>query len=216
MTLPKHLRCIVNGQLVPGEVWSTSFAINYGDGNIDDVDELSDVAAAAIVLLTDGIFQTTNICSDQTTITDAVCRSYDEDGVLQAQGVAVPESSVVGPSALRLPPQCATVLSLQTIRPGGRGRGRMYLPLLSLGLTTGGRIPTATVTSVMDSLDDAFDEFETTIRGLDDMASANVAVASGVGSGLLTDVSAIRMGDVVDTQRRRRDELGEVYQVREI
>lgn len=108
-----------------------------------------------------------------------------------------------------LPPQCSVVVSFLTAGAGSRNRGRMYLPPTSAGtLTTTGRLASAAQGAIADAVEALFD-------GL--IASGQtVTVRSEVGGGASSVVSTIRVGDVIDTQRRRRGSLGENYVARTI
>lgn len=109
-----------------------------------------------------------------------------------------------------MPNQISTVCSIQTATAGSRARGRMFLPppIVTAG-TAAGRLSTANVTIIADNLEDYFDAMTT--------AGHSLVVVSGVG-GVWTDYPAvnIRVGDVFDTQRNRRNQLAEVYQSRTV
>lgn len=86
----------------------------------------------------------------------------------------------------------------------------MFLPPpVSAAGTTTGRLATGSVTALADNLEDYFDAMTT--------AGHNLVVVSAVG-GVYTTYPAIniRVGDVLDTQRNRRNQLAEVYQVRTV
>lgn len=109
-----------------------------------------------------------------------------------------------------LPNQIACVCSIQTATAGSRARGRMFLPPPIAGtLGTTGRLTSGTVTVLADNLEDYFDA----MTG----AGHDLVVVSGVG-GAYTSYPAIniRVGDVLDTQRNRRNQLAEVYQTRTV
>lgn len=109
-----------------------------------------------------------------------------------------------------LPNQISCVCSIQTATAGSRARGRMFLPPPIAGtLGTTGRLTTGTVTVLADNLEDYFDA----MTG----AGHDLVVVSGVG-GAYTAYPAIniRVGDVLDTQRNRRNQLAEVYQTRTV
>lgn len=108
------------------------------------------------------------------------------------------------------PNQISTVCSIQTATAGSRARGRMFLPPPIAGaLSTTGRLTAGSVTVLADNLEDYFDAMTT--------AGHSLVVVSGVG-GVWTDYAAtnIRVGDVLDTQRNRRNQLAEVYQTRTV
>jgi len=104
-----------------------------------------------------------------------------------------------------LPAQCAPCLSFTTATAGSRARGRMYLPPpLSGVLTTSGRLSSTFRTDLVTGLDAFFASMEG--------GGHDTVVVSAVG-GVWTPypVNTIRLGDVVDTQRRRRGSIAEVY-----
>jgi hypothetical protein len=109
-----------------------------------------------------------------------------------------------------LPNQIALVVSLLTAEAGSRARGRMFLPPPDLGvLTTTGRLGSAEAVIIADNMEDYFNNME---------AAGHVTnVVSGVG-GVYTAraVNNIRIGNVFDTQRGRRNSLAEVYTLRAI
>lgn len=209
---PTHLKMTVRGTLVPGEVWSNTIAIAQTPNQIiTDIDTLTTLGQACIFLWNTGLFTTTNVAAESTTLDECIVRQYD-DGLLVAQASASPEDPIAGPSTLQLPPQVSVVLSIQTLTPGGTGRGRVYLPALALQPDTTGHIATGSVTSILGSFNSGLTTFETTIRDVADDAEMNLAVYSAKGAGAVHNATAIRIGNVFDTQRRRRDALVEAYQ----
>lgn len=102
-----------------------------------------------------------------------------------------------------LPPQCTVAVSLRTALATRAGRGRFYLPTFDKGTVTaaGGRLNgtsvTATVTAVGDMLESLI---------ADDLTPVIYSR-----SALTTQpITQYDVGDVIDTQRRRRDKLIEV------
>jgi len=108
-------------------------------------------------------------------------------------------------SDVSIPPQCSPCVSLTTATAGSRARGRMYLPAPdSTSMTTAGRLISGFRTAWIGALDTFF----ATMTG----NAATPVVVSAVGGVYTTyPVVTIRMGDVVDTQRRRRNSIAEVY-----
>jgi len=104
-----------------------------------------------------------------------------------------------------LPAQCSPCVSLSTSTAGSRARGRMYLPPPdSTAVTISGRLDAAFRTAIINGLDTFFATMGSN--------AASPVVVSAVG-GVYTSypVNTIRLGDVVDTQRRRRNNIAEVY-----
>jgi hypothetical protein len=104
-----------------------------------------------------------------------------------------------------LPPQCAIVVTLRTAFAGPSDTGRIYLPQPSVTITnSAGRLLDATAQSIADSVGDAFTAL-----------NANGSALTGINvysrkNRLITPVLSVDVGNVIDTQRRRRDGLVEV------
>ena len=119
-----------------------------------------------------------------------------------------------GSGAPSKPAQSAMVLSLRTNTPGASGRGRLFLPAINVPLdtttlrlstvTTGALLPNVVsyLRGVQDAMRDAGDFFPWT--------SLNLCVVSR-STGQRPLVNRIQIGDVIDVQRRRRDEIRETY-----
>lgn len=146
-----------------------------------------------------------------TTFLGAAARSYDVQNDLIASGQSLLTTPEPGSGAtVTLPPGVAEVLSLRTPIPGARGRGRMYLPALCVDeVTSAGRINTTARDVLVNAMAAFIDGWN------DDLTTQPVAVVSQAGS-TVTTVNQIRMGNVFDSQRRRRDQLIEQYAVVDI
>ena len=136
-------------------------------------------------------------------------RSDTDDSLIgiSTQGSTTPQA---GTGSVVMPPQSAVVISIRTDTPGGRGRGRLYWPCLAATLSTSGRIATP-VPSV------ALPDFKSYLLGIrTDLATAfpligfDLAVRSRT-SHTTPHAVRLQMGNIVDTQRRRRDNLPESY-----
>ena len=115
--------------------------------------------------------------------------------VLALTGVAATEM---------LPFQVATVISLLTASATRHGRGRFYLPPLAAGTLADGRVSGAAITSIDAAWTAFFDSLNT--DGL-------TMVVRDRTNHVSTAVTSARVGDVFDTQRRRRNKLTETYTV---
>jgi hypothetical protein len=104
-----------------------------------------------------------------------------------------------------LPAQCSPCISLTTATAGSRARGRMFLPpLAAAALSSVGRISSTPRGLILGVLDTFF--------GAMSANAADCVVVSSVGGVYTTyPVNTIRLGDVIDTQRRRRNTIAEVY-----
>lgn len=117
--------------------------------------------------------------------------------------VSFPGGNIEGP----LPPQCSAVVSLGTLLAGASHRGRYYLPSPYAG-------------SVVASGRFRGDDLDNLVAAL---VLAHTEESSALGEPILvvysrklhstTAVQYLRIGDVVDTQRRRRDKLIETYHI---
>jgi hypothetical protein len=102
-----------------------------------------------------------------------------------------------------LPYEVSAVASLKTDVYGRRGRGRIYLPPPAASqMTANGRFVNTFTSTHVQQLD-AYLAADTPTGMISRGASA-----AGV---LISPVTVIEMGDVPDSQRRRRDALSEVY-----
>lgn len=100
-----------------------------------------------------------------------------------------------------LPPQNAVAVSWRSDTATRAGRGRLYLPPFATGALAAGRLSGASVTDVVAAV----------------KAMADVIVGAALQPVLYsrtkfttTAITKFDVGDVVDTQRRRRDKLIEV------
>jgi hypothetical protein len=125
-----------------------------------------------------------------------------------------PTGSVVGGVATEtLPPQCSVVLSLLSDRPRGlASKGRMYLPGISSSPGTSGKLSSTVAGNIATQCETFFNG----VRAHADIPNTPILVAKG--TGLFPELTAqndyiqtIRVGDVIDTQRRRRNGLAEIY-----
>lgn len=115
------------------------------------------------------------------------------------------------------PAQVSLTASLMTdAERGWASKGRIYLPAPKVAINT-----STGVLEVADCLGIA-NRVAALINTLNDwsgwdviseLASVRVCVVSGLGAGTIRPVTGVRVGRVLDTQRRRRSELDENYQL---
>jgi murein DD-endopeptidase MepM/ murein hydrolase activator NlpD len=110
-------------------------------------------------------------------------------------------SAGTGPSSTLFPLQSALCISLNTNRPGARGKGRFFLPMPAMTLGPDYRLTEFGQTQVANA-SQAF---------LADIAAqvGDPVIASSFGFRSL--VTSLRVGRVVDTLRSRRRDLDESY-----
>lgn len=115
-----------------------------------------------------------------------------------------------GQTGDRLPPENSIAVSWQTPVIGRRGRGRIYPPANAASqLTTAGRVNS---TTQGHSKDQAIAFLEGLAYNAISMGDPHVRpIVTGDPWTHYGVITGVRVGDVVDTQRRRRDQLDEVY-----
>lgn len=124
---------------------------------------------------------------------DSSGRNVDQaTGALLLPGTSVAES---------LPPQCSVAVSTRTATPTRAGRGRFFLPPFAITQVASGLL----IAAARSSAANAARAFVNSLNG----AGFTVGVW-GRGFTTVRPVTAIDVGNVFDTQRRRRDRITEV------
>lgn len=173
-------------------VWTT----NTGD---DAAAALTKFQTAVAAMWASGIdaFMDTAITYDaQKTVT--VDQSTGKQ-IARADG-AVTDAGVS--TAGSLPPQCSIAVTLRTALATRAGRGRIYLPPFSLDEVSSGRLGGTTQGLV-----------RTAVKGMYDtlISDGHTPVLYGRTAHTVTPITTLAVGDVYDTQRRRRDSYVESY-----
>jgi hypothetical protein len=157
------------------------------------------------------------------TIEGVTVRELNNNGVTVAQYEAAPSTAGTNNGAMTsvLPNQCSLVVTLLTARAGRTGKGRIYLPAAGFVLNTAGRIATADIAVLVPVIKTMLDGLNTDLNA--QMPGVKLAVQSAVAAAIQwpwtgtegayvgAAINSFRVGDVVDTQRRRRASLIEAY-----
>lgn len=204
-------KVVISGTLPGGEVWSVG-AHFVGAAGVPTAQSFAqlDAWAGRIAALNAGNVVPAgvrNIMSTAVAVTSVRCELLNGDASLaQAaeRGTPDPRTGVGTPTK---PLQTSLVASLFTGRPGRSYRGRMYWPALGLGLgATDGRVSNATCQAVAT-------ETAQFLRNVGAQAGfesePGFLVVCSQTLNVNTPVTEIRVGDVPDVQRRRRDALTE-------
>lgn len=210
----RHKLLTVHGRLwrlaASGEEWS--FGIRFEPGGVNTVSQAQVDACDAAVRtwwadLTNGPLVEPNhqflYCKLAPIATDG---KYPP-GEISFQSAGAPVNGFGSSGVETWPGQCAPVVTLLSIKPGGRGRGshgRLYLPPLATTIGTDGRMTAATATRLATGVRNLI----VALNAVTNLGTA--AVFSAVGAGERWNVGWTRAGTVVDTQRRRRRQLAEV------
>lgn len=131
-------------------------------------------------------------------VQDAGTGAYDQGEV---------EVNLPGTGAVNAvyPPHIAMCVSLQTPRPGPSGRGRIFLPPPRAGLDNDGLVLADAFQAEVVGAAAAF------IRAITAIGKTVVVVSPR--RSLMTAVTEVKVGRVLDTMRSRRGEMAENYKV---
>lgn len=205
------LRISILGALPTGEEWSVNPVWRIGPPA--DVATFGECSAAvnainALVVPT-GV---RNMMSGATTITGCRVEARNLDGTLEALAEGGRATPITGQGTQFHPFQTALVTSLRSTAAGASGRGRLYWPATGLSLTsTTLRPDSGTVTSAISGVNSYLEAIETALAASFDADPLALSVWSRTNAST-APVVRLLMGDVADTQRRRRDTLVETYQ----
>jgi len=205
------MRVSIGGGLPGGEVWSVNPCWEL-DGNsgvvITQAQALTIATAIAAIALPTGLAQ---MMAPNTTWSTVRVEARQLDGHLDTQAEVAKTTPTNGSGLSVHPFQTAAVISLRTPGTGAGFRGRMYWPATGISLQAADyRITTASLTSYLSAAKSFLTSIQAAIRATAG-PNADLTVWSRSRAGF-ADVNSIQMGNVVDTQRRRRDTLTESYQ----
>lgn len=114
-------------------------------------------------------------------------------------------------STAPLPLQNSVVISHRTQQVGSAGRGRMFLPVCTSGDTSATRLSNTAIADMLVDHVTFLQALTWTASGLDPNRAHTAPIVTG---GLFREyarINKIRIGNVIDTQRRRRNRLVETY-----
>lgn len=204
-------KVIVSGTLYGTEVWSVNPCFsNFGGANVSLFADLQTWATAVVARTTATLFGATLMGSLSTagTVNRITTQYYGSDGRLAQQAQADFTAGTVGTGGPNKTFQDSIVGSLRTGRPGRSYRGRLYWPALSTTTSpTTGRL-SAVVTQAYATA------FASMLNQIGAAAPVGFTMRPAVVSQTVSISSAIQtvqVGDVMDTQRRRRDAEVEAY-----
>lgn len=220
----KFARVTITGDCYGGaEHWQTGFQLGNNAGDVESVDPL---AAGAVAAAWEVFFEN-SIHHIPTTYrtTEVKVSLINTNGTTDMGQISYHTLSPVitgGSPDNPLPPQVALAVTMTSqLQRGLASKGRMYLPGYAHtvdGAT--GKIPPARAQEVANGMKLFFDTVNDSV-----LVPGTVVLASKghkttaldtnnqpvYVDGITTTVTGCRVGNVFDTQRRRRNELGEVY-----
>lgn len=206
-----YARVSILGQFPGGEKWSINPVFDPNGEGLDTVSQANlDAAVAAVNALT---IPSALMTLQGSGVTVNGCRievRSDTDDRLIGLSTASRATPSGGAGSLKLPTQSAIVVSLRTNTPGGRGRGRLYWPATGVVLGTDGRISSPTPTAIAADMKTYLLAIRNALATTNPLIGFDLAVRSQA-SRQTPLVVRLQVGDVVDTQRRRRDAYIESY-----
>lgn len=216
-----YLRLSIQGALPGGEVWSVNPAFHFNAAFSPTWDQAS--GDAIVTALLNAITTTTlpaalrTLLSSVGTITGYRLEGRGENEELLGVSQDLYSTPLAGLGSSTKTNQAAMVLSLRTTTPGATGRGRLYWPALGAVLTAStGRLSTPTTADIATGAVALLELISETIEnnaGVFPWTDVLLGVRS-VRDSTTRTVTRIQVGDIVDTQRRRRDTLPENYLTR--
>lgn len=204
-----------HGKLPGGEDWS--IGVRSDGGVLESPVTLTETALAAAnrfaemrnALATGNAQLNPAPWADGTTFEGVTARFVDVNGKTVSQTDVRPTTAMpASASAAYLPNQCCVVVTLLTAAAGRSAKGRVYLPLLGNPILTDGRLGQAArvVSEFSRFLSSTLSDWQ----ALTGQTAERWVVASRT-NGDINPITAVRVGNVIDTQRRRRSSLPETY-----
>lgn len=195
------------GELPGGEVWSVNPKYGPGPAGLKTSYEELLAWAEGIVGLNDDLIlpaSLRSLISSAASISSIRCEYRGSNGDLVQAAEAVPTSPVPGTGSANKPFQTSLVSSLLTGRPGRSYRGRLYWPAMGAIISFNDlRVPDTNLQQYTEAIGLVLEQIAAIGEPEND---ATLSVVSETLS-VLTPVTQISCGDVLDVQRRRRDSL---------
>jgi hypothetical protein len=202
------VRVSVLGSLPGGEVWSVNpcFALDLEPTEITSSEALAIANALKALVIPTGLRA---LMSTSTFFTGYRVEARSRTGVLESQAESTMAAPVAGSGGIPHPYQTSIVTSLRSGFPGAQGRGRLYWPATGVAMNGATlRVDATAATSALSGVKTHLTAIEGAVASVAN--GARLTVWSRTGTAFHT-VTTIRQGDILDTQRRRRDALNESY-----
>ena len=204
-----HLNVRIGGAMGVGAPERFSIGLNYAGGPVLD----QAAAQGAAEDIADAISPSpgpwgsmANGVSAQVQVDQVEVYSYGPGqgaAVAKGQDSVTPARVFTGSPAA--PPQTSAVITLLTGTPGRSFRGRIYWPQLAPGLST------SLVSSTAKGLGPGFVSLNAAIELALSLFGTWDLVVYSPKLDVVTPVTSVRCGDVLDTQRRRAQDLPETF-----
>lgn len=207
-----YVRVSILGSSQQGEVWSVNPVFDPTLEFPGGVDQTAlDSATDAIAALSPGA-GLLSYMSTSLTITGARCEVRDDSSDnLIAISTQVRTTALAGTGSPARSATTAVVFSLRTNTPGGSGRGRLYWPAVSGSVGADLRFTAGALTTALGDMRTYLNAMRSALATAFPTIGYDLAVRSRT-THTTPHVNKIQVGNVPDTQRRRRDSLIEDYQ----
>lgn len=202
------LRVSLIGELPNGEEWSVNPVWGLNDFPVSTTP--AQVQAVATAIAANALPANLAISwAVNTKLTGVRVEARTYAGVLENQAEAVKATPWAGGSTTTHPFQTAWVVSLRTAAVGASGRGRLYFPATGATLDSDTYRPSTTQTNTfLTACRQVLTDCETDVKAV--FSTAKLVVWSRKNNSA-ANVTSVQAGDILDTQRRRRDALIESY-----
>lgn len=188
--------CTLNFQTGVGDIWNDRAQVVANDMYEDWASWVTSAAGRV---------------SSHVTLNGLKLYSVGADGRIDQDPVEADGPPTAGAFPDNLHPWQCTIVATLVAGARGKGRfGRIYLPPQSYTVTNNGTILESHMTDIYASVLDLL----TNLSNAPTIDTGfGLVVAGKTGAGTLREVDSIKMGHVVDTQRRRRRSIDENYLV---
>lgn len=206
------------GRSATDEIWQCGFRCRVSNGPTWPLtdDSLQDWANQLATPLSAAFTGTSSCVANVCKLTFIKVANIQADGkypATQGPGVHTFSPALAGPNPSALPAFVGAALTLTTDVPRGRGHeGRIYWPAYGPG-STGPSTPSIMTPGVQAQLVTTAKALVNAINSTqqsDGVGNLTVGVFSSLTGGH-HDVTGVKVGDVWDVQRRRKDAIREVY-----
>lgn len=206
-----YVRCSILGTTVGGEVWSVNPVFDPTGEFPGGVSQTAlDAAATAIMNIAIPADLKTLL---STALSQIGCRlevREDSNDTLIALSEATFPDNQPGTGTPKMGAQSAIVVSVLTNTPGARGRGRIYWPAVGATINSSLRLSAPTTTNVVNAMVTYMQAIETALGAAFPTIGFNLSVRSKA-SHATPHAVRLRVGNVIDSQRRRQDQFVESF-----
>lgn len=200
----------INGSLPGGEVWSVTPKFTRPMGPVTEYEDLE--RWAGVVAGTMEAWDTTTIfrqlLSTAGTIDSVRVEARNAANQLTQAAEVQLTPSLAGSGPANKIFQSCVVFTFLTGRPGRSYKGRMYWPALAATLSSSLRLSQANIDNYASNGAQLLEMIGS--AGATD-GEFPIPVVVSQTAGTYTPITSVRVGDILDIQRRRRDSLTENY-----